>query len=69
MPGRYGGPRQRHSYTGHRLATHYGGDYCQYLPGEAVEACVSQWGLPALAPAALALSLEATTHLEQERQD
>ena len=45
------------------------GDYCPYLPGEAVDACVSQWVLTALAPAALALSVEATTHLEQERQD
>ena len=45
------------------------GDYCPYSPGEAVDACVSQWVLTALAPAALALSVEATTHLEQERQD
>ena len=33
MQVRYGGPRQLHSYTCNRLATNYGGDYCQYLPG------------------------------------
>jgi hypothetical protein len=44
------------------------GDHCQYLPGKPVDACVSQWVLTALEPAALTMSLEATTHLEQERQ-
>jgi hypothetical protein len=68
MQVRYGGPRKRHSYTCNRLATNYGGDYCQYVPGEPVDAFVSQWVLTALAPAALTLSLEATTRLEQERQ-
>src|SRR6266852_8019006 len=56
------------SYTCDRLATTYGGTYCQYLPGEPVDAFVSQWVLTALKPAALTLSLEATAHLEQERQ-
>jgi Recombinase zinc beta ribbon domain len=69
MQVRYAGPRQLHSYTCNRLATNYGGDYCQYLPGEPVDAFVSQWVLTALEPAALALSLEATAHLEQERRD
>jgi DNA invertase Pin-like site-specific DNA recombinase len=69
MQVRYGGPRQLHSYTCSRLATNYGGDYCQYLPGEPVDAFVSQWVLTALEPAALTLSLEATAHLEQERRD
>jgi DNA invertase Pin-like site-specific DNA recombinase len=69
MQVRYGGPRQLHSYTCNRLATDYGGDYCQYLPGEPVDAFVSQWVLTALEPAALTLSLEATAHLEQERRD
>jgi hypothetical protein len=50
------------------LATNSGGDYCQYLPGAPVDAFVSQWVLTALEPAALTLSLEATTRLEQERQ-
>ena len=69
MQVRYGGPRHLHSYTCNRLATTYGGDYCQYLPGEPVDAFVSQWVLTALEPAALTLSLEATARLEQERQD
>jgi DNA invertase Pin-like site-specific DNA recombinase len=68
MQVRYGGPRQLHSYTCSRLATNYGGDYCQYLPGQSIDAFVSQWVLAALEPAALTLSLEATTRLEQERQ-
>ena len=69
MQVRYGGPRQLHSYTCNRLATNYGGDYCQYLPGAPVDAFVSQWVLTALEPAALTLSLEATARLEQERRD
>lgn len=69
MQVRYGGPRQLHSYPCNRLATNYGGDYCQYLPGEPVDAFVSRWVLTALEPAALALSLEATARLEQERRD
>jgi Recombinase zinc beta ribbon domain len=68
MQVRYGGPRQLHSYTCSRLATNYGGDYCQYLPGESIDAFVSQCVLKALEPAALTLSLAATTRLEQERQ-
>jgi DNA invertase Pin-like site-specific DNA recombinase len=69
MQVRYGGPRQLHSCTCNRLATNYGGDYCQYLPGAPVDAFVSQWVLTALEPAALTLSLEATARLEQERRD
>jgi hypothetical protein len=68
MQVRYGGPSTLHSYTCNRLATDYGGDYCQYLPGAPVDAFISQWVLTALEPAALSLSLEATAHLEQERQ-
>ncbi|HEX9869226.1 MAG TPA: hypothetical protein VGC99_11635 [Candidatus Tectomicrobia bacterium] len=68
MPVRYGGPRQRHRDTCHRVATNDGGDYCQYRPGEPVDACVSQGVLTARAPAALTLSLEVTARLEQERQ-
>jgi hypothetical protein len=68
MQVRYGGPRQLHRDTGHRLATNYGGNSCQYLPGAPVDAFISQWVLTALEPAALTLSLEATARLEQERQ-
>jgi DNA invertase Pin-like site-specific DNA recombinase len=66
---RYGGPNQLYSYTCDRLATDYGAAYCQYLPGDSVDAFVSQWVLKALEPAALALSLEATARLAQERQE
>src|ERR687887_1406104 len=69
MQVRYGGPRQLHSYTCNRLATTYGGDYCQYLPGEPVDGFVKQWGLTALPPSPLTPSLEATARLEQERQE
>ena len=48
MQVRYGGPRRLHSYTCNRLATNYGGDYCQYLPGAPVDAFVSQRVLTAL---------------------
>ena len=65
---RYGGPRHIHSYTCSTIATNYGGEYCQYLPGEALDAFVSSWVLRALEPAALTLSLEATARLAQERQ-
>jgi hypothetical protein len=51
------------------LATNSGGDSCQYLPGDPVDACVSQWVLTALEPAGLTLSWEATARLEQARQD
>ena len=67
MQGRYGGPRQRQSSTWHRLATNYGGDSCQSLPGAPVDAFGSPWGLTAFALAALPLSLEAPTRREPER--
>jgi hypothetical protein len=47
----------------------YGGDYCQYLPGAAIDAFVSQWVLKALEPAALTLSLEAPARLEPARRE
>lgn len=64
---RYGGPRALHSYLCSRQANDYGGDYCQYLPGPALDQFVSQQVLNALEPAALALSLETAAHLERER--
>src|SRR3954453_13774008 len=57
-----------HSYPCDRFATTSGGTYGPYLPGEPVDAFGRQWVLPALAPAALPRSIEATAHLEQERQ-
>lgn len=67
MQVRYGGVSKLHSYTCIRLATDYGADICQYLPGASLDTFVTQWLLKALEPAALALSLEAAAHLEQER--
>jgi hypothetical protein len=52
-----------------RLATDYGDELCGSLPGEPLETSVSQWVLKALEPATLTLSLEATSRLEQERQE
>jgi hypothetical protein len=57
------------SYTCKRLATNDGGDYGQDLPGAPVDACVRQWVLTALEPAALTRSLQATARLAQERRD
>jgi len=69
LQGRYGGPRTVHSYVCGRAVIDYGGDYCQYLPGEPIDAFVTQWVLKALEPAALTLSLEATARREHERQE
>jgi DNA invertase Pin-like site-specific DNA recombinase len=69
MQVRYGGPNKLHTYTCNRLATDYGGSYCQYLPGPPLDEFVSEWALRALEPAALSLSLEAAEHLEREREE
>lgn len=69
MQVRYGGVNKLHSYTCTRLATDYGADTCQYLPGASLDTYVTRWLLKALEPAALTLSLEAAAHLEQERDE
>jgi DNA invertase Pin-like site-specific DNA recombinase len=69
MQVRYGGANKLHSYTCTRLATDYGADTCQYLPGAPLDRFATRWLLKALEPAALALSLEAAAHLEQERDE
>ena len=66
---RYGGSQTLHSYVCGRSVIDYGGEYCQYLPGEPIDTFVTQWVLKALEPAALTLSLEATARLEHERQE
>jgi len=68
MQVRYGGTKNVPSYLCHRGAVDYGEALCQYVPSAPVDAFVSQWVLKALEPAALTLSLEATTRVEQERQ-
>jgi len=65
----YGGPANAHGYVCNRLATDYGNAFCGYLQGDSLDTFVSQSVLKALEPAALTLSLEATTRLEQERQE
>jgi DNA invertase Pin-like site-specific DNA recombinase len=65
----YGGPANAHGYVCNRLATDYGDEFCGYLQGGSLDTFVSQWVLKALQPATLTLSLEATTRLEQERQE
>lgn len=52
-----------------RQAVDYGGEVCQQLAGVALDQFVTQQVLTALEPAALELSLEAATHLEQERAE
>lgn len=50
-----------------REATDYGGCLCQYLSGSCLDEYISQQVLQALEPASLELSLQAETHLGQER--
>jgi DNA invertase Pin-like site-specific DNA recombinase len=69
MQVRYGGPRKLHTYTCSRLATDYAEGYCHYLPGAPVDEFVGEWVLKALEPAALELSLEASEHIEKEREE
>jgi DNA invertase Pin-like site-specific DNA recombinase len=69
MQVRYGGPANAHGYVCNRLAADSGDTLCGYLPGASLDPFVSQWVLTALEPATLTLSLEATTRLEQERQE
>ena len=50
-----------------RAAADYGGVLCQYLAATCLDKYVSQQVLQALEPIALEVSLQAETHLEQER--
>ena len=68
MQVRYGGTKNVPSYLCPRGAVDYGEALCQYVPSAPVDAFVSPWVRNALEPAALTLSLEATTRVEQERQ-
>jgi DNA invertase Pin-like site-specific DNA recombinase len=65
----YAGDDRHYAYTCGRMRIDYGLARCQHVAGPALDACVSQQVLAALQPAALELSLEAATHLEQERAD
>jgi DNA invertase Pin-like site-specific DNA recombinase len=61
--------QQHHRYICCQEMTDYGGALCQHLSGACLDELVSQQVLRALEPAALELSLEAATHLEQERTE
>ena len=61
--------QQHHRYLCCQEMTDYGGALCQHLSGACLDEFVSQQVLRALEPAALELSLEAATHLEQERTE
>ena len=69
MQVRYGGANKLHTYTCSRLATDYAEGYCHYLPGAPLDNFVGGWVLKALQPAALELSLEASEHIEKEREE
>jgi DNA invertase Pin-like site-specific DNA recombinase len=69
MQVRYGGPKAIHTYTCSRLATDYAESFCHYLPGAPLDEFVGGWVLKTLQPAALELSLEASEHLEKEREE
>ncbi len=69
MTVRYSGVAHRHTYLCTRRLTDYGGAICQSLAGPPLDQYVRAQVLAALEPAALELSLEAATHLEQERAD
>jgi DNA invertase Pin-like site-specific DNA recombinase len=57
------------AYECTRQRIDYGEAACQHLAGASLDAWVSQQLLAALEPAALELSLQAATHLEQERAE
>ncbi|OUL23013.1 hypothetical protein BV378_24310 [Nostoc sp. RF31YmG] len=63
----YSGQGRTHEYLCNRLLSDYGGERCQHLSGMALDTVVTQQVLAALQPAALELSLQAATQLEQER--
>ncbi len=64
---RYVDKSNYHSYQCVRQTASYAAPGCQSIPGAVLNQYVSQGVLAALEPAALELSLEAVTHLKQER--
>jgi DNA invertase Pin-like site-specific DNA recombinase len=65
----YKGDEQHYAYACARRRIEYGEAVCQHVAGAPLDAFVRQQVLAALKPAALELSLEASTHVEQERAD
>jgi DNA invertase Pin-like site-specific DNA recombinase len=69
MTVRYSGVVTQHTYVCDRVATDYGGAWCQHLTGPCLDRFVSQQVLAALESAALELSLAAAGQVEQERAE
>lgn len=65
----YAGDDRHYAYACGRMHIDDGLERCQQVAGPAIDAFVSEQVLIALEPAALELSLEAATHLEQERAE
>lgn len=63
----YSSQGRTHEYCCTQAVSNYGGKRCQHLSGVALDQAVTQQVLAALQPAALELSLQAATQLEQER--
>ena len=64
---RYSSHGRTHEYFCSRLLSSYGGQRCQCIAGACLDQFITSQVLAALQPAALELSLQATTQLEQER--
>jgi hypothetical protein len=69
MTVRYSGVVTQHTYVCDRVATDYGGAWCQHLTGPCLDQFVSRQVLAALEPATLELSLAAANQVEQERAE
>jgi hypothetical protein len=63
----YGGSTNQPLYCCTLHAANYGTPSCQRVAGSGLDQLVSRRVLAALEPAALALSVEAAPHVEQER--
>ena len=63
----YANDDRHYAYACGRMEIDYGLGRCQHVAGPGIDAFVSDHVLAALQPAGLELSLEAATHLEQER--
>ncbi|MEO1148047.1 MAG: zinc ribbon domain-containing protein, partial [Cyanobacteria bacterium J06638_22] len=65
----YSGRGRTHEYVCNRLLSDYSGHRCQRVPGKALNQFITAQVLAALQPAAVELSLQATTQLEADRQE
>ena len=65
----YSGRGRTHDYVCNRLLSDYAGQQCQRIPGQVLNQFITTQVLAVLKPAALELSLQATTQLETDRQE